>query len=304
MTAAGIHARGGNHAVAGRAAKRQRRGPARHVDGRRRPHDRRRRHRHGGAGGGGDAARRRSQHHPAGCRRTGVCRGAAIRRAGRARRRRRAQPVRRGRAGRHRGHLDRAVQAGRPRPTRSRSWCCSPARSSRPAAPGSRRWGRSIARATSKVYIDLAFFRDLQSASARRAISPRPTSSPTRSATTCRTCSASSDKVERDARQRMSKADANALSVRLELQADCFAGVWAHHAQRDAPGPGAGRPRGGADAPRAPSATTACRSRAQGHVVPESFTHGTSAQRVPWFKRGFETGQVRACDTFSAQQLG
>jgi hypothetical protein len=104
-------------------------------------------------------------------------------------------------------------------------------------------------------------------------------------------------------RSRMSKADANALSVRVELQADCFAGVWAHHAQRSRQVLEQG------DLEEALTAASAIgddrlQRQSQGTIVPESFTHGTSAQRVTWFRRGFESGNVRSCDTFSAQQLG
>jgi predicted metalloprotease len=106
-------------------------------------------------------------------------------------------------------------------------------------------------------------------------------------------------------RQGMSKRDANAMSVRVELQADCFAGVWAYHANRE---------RGGTatitekDVDQALAAATAIgddrlQRQAQGRVVPDSFTHGSSAQRVRWFKKGFESGDVRRCDTFRAQQL-
>lgn len=104
------------------------------------------------------------------------------------------------------------------------------------------------------------------------------------------------------ARSRMDEADANALSVRTELQADCFAGVWAHHADRVRHILEAG------DIEEALNAASAIgddrlQRQAQGYVVPESFTHGSSAQRVHWFKRGFETGAVRDCDTFSANSL-
>jgi predicted metalloprotease len=104
-------------------------------------------------------------------------------------------------------------------------------------------------------------------------------------------------------RARMSRAGANALSVRVELQADCFAGIWAHHAQRTRQVLEQG------DLEEALTAASAIgddrmQKQSQGMVVPESFTHGSSAQRMTWFTRGFETGQVRACDTFSAQQLG
>jgi len=89
--------------------------------------------------------------------------------------------------------------------------------------------------------------------------------------------------------------------VRLELQADCLAGVWGHHAdamKQLEPG----------DAEEALAAATAIgddrlQKQSQGRVVPESFTHGTSEQRVRWFKRGLASGQLRSCDTFSAARL-
>jgi predicted metalloprotease len=110
-----------------------------------------------------------------------------------------------------------------------------------------------------------------------------------------------SGKVD-SARRRLSEAQANALSVRLELQADCFAGVWAYHANQA---------RGiieGGDIETALNAATAIgddalQQQAQGYVVPDSFTHGTSAQRVRWFKRGIDSGKVDACNTFQARQL-
>lgn len=112
-----------------------------------------------------------------------------------------------------------------------------------------------------------------------------------------------SDKVQQ-MRQSMSKRDGNALSVRTELQADCLAGVWANRADRQ---------RGGKmiddrDVEQALAAATAIgddalQRQAQGRVVPDSFTHGTSAQRARWFRIGLESGDIRKCDTFRAQQL-
>ena len=104
------------------------------------------------------------------------------------------------------------------------------------------------------------------------------------------------------ARQRASRAQGNAISVRVELQADCLAGVWAHHSQQ-----GKGWLEQG-DLEEALNAATkigddTLQKQAQGRVVPESFTHGTSAQRVRWFKRGFDSGQVGQCDTLKAQEL-
>jgi predicted metalloprotease len=110
-----------------------------------------------------------------------------------------------------------------------------------------------------------------------------------------------SGKVD-DMRRRMNEAQANALSVRLELQADCFAGVWAHHAQR------ARQVLEQGDLEEALNAASqigddTLQRRSQGTVVPESFTHGSSAQRVTWFKRGMQSGELNACNTFEARQL-
>jgi len=104
-------------------------------------------------------------------------------------------------------------------------------------------------------------------------------------------------------RERSSDAQANALSVRLELQADCFAGVWAARSQRER-----GWRLESGDIESALNAASrigddTLQRQARGTVVPETFTHGTSAQRVSWFKRGVSTGQISGCDTFSTEQL-
>jgi predicted metalloprotease len=104
------------------------------------------------------------------------------------------------------------------------------------------------------------------------------------------------------ARGRVSQEDANALSVRQELQADCFAGVWAHHAQRVRNVLEQG------DLEEALTAAAAIgddrlQRQSQGYVVPETFTHGTSEQRVRWFREGFRTGDTARCDTFQAPAL-
>jgi predicted metalloprotease len=106
-------------------------------------------------------------------------------------------------------------------------------------------------------------------------------------------------------RQSMSKRDANAMSVRVELQADCFAGVWAYHANREHGGTASINQR---DVEQAVTAATAIgddrlQRQAQGRVVPDSFTHGSSAQRVRWLTKGLESGDYRVCDTFRAQSL-
>jgi predicted metalloprotease len=105
------------------------------------------------------------------------------------------------------------------------------------------------------------------------------------------------------ARQRGERMEGdNGLLVRQELQADCLAGVWAHHAQQRLqwlePG----------DLEEALNAASAIgddrlQRQARGQVVPDAFTHGTSAQRVRWFRSGFDTGQPGRCDTFQAARL-
>jgi uncharacterized protein len=105
-------------------------------------------------------------------------------------------------------------------------------------------------------------------------------------------------------RQSMSKRDANALSVRVELQADCFAGVWANRADRKS----GGKLIDDKDVDQALAAASAIgddrlQKQAQGRVVPDSFTHGSSAQRTRWFRVGLDSGDPNKCDTFRAQQL-
>jgi len=103
----------------------------------------------------------------------------------------------------------------------------------------------------------------------------------------------------RAAQERTSQAQANQLSVRLELQADCFAGVWARHADETKHILEQGDVESALRAASAVGDDT-LQKRAQGYVVPESFTHGTSAERVSWFKRGMAAGSIDSCNTFSA----
>ncbi len=110
-----------------------------------------------------------------------------------------------------------------------------------------------------------------------------------------------SDKVQQ-ARGRVWEREANLLSVRLELQADCLAGIWAHHANRSRSVLEAG------DIEEALAAATAVgddhiQKRTQGYAVPDSFTHGSAEQRRRWFAIGLQQGQFKACDTFSASRL-
>jgi predicted metalloprotease len=110
-----------------------------------------------------------------------------------------------------------------------------------------------------------------------------------------------SNKVQA-ARGRVSETEYNRLSVRLELQADFFAGVWAHYADRAKHVVEAGDID---EALRAASVVgdDNLQRQSRGHVVPESFTHGTSEQRVRWFRKGYETGDLRQGDTFTARDL-
>ncbi|MDD4242135.1 MAG: zinc metallopeptidase [Smithellaceae bacterium] len=101
---------------------------------------------------------------------------------------------------------------------------------------------------------------------------------------------------------RAGAAEKNKLSVMLELQADCLAGMWAHHAQKNRDILEAGDIEEGLNAASAVG-DDRIQKRTQGYVVPDAFTHGSSAQRVTWFKRGYEQGSVKACDTFSAGRL-
>jgi len=102
-------------------------------------------------------------------------------------------------------------------------------------------------------------------------------------------------------RRRMSETQYNALSVRLELQADCLAGVWAHHAQNR-------KLLEAGDVEEAMRAASAIgddtiQRRTQGRIVPDSFTHGTSEQRMRWFMTGMKSGQISACNTFEGSQI-
>ena len=111
-----------------------------------------------------------------------------------------------------------------------------------------------------------------------------------------------SDKVQQAKQNARSEAQANQYSVRLELQADCYAGVWANHAD------GTNRILEQGDVEEAMTAAAAIgddalQRKSQGQVVPDSFTHGSSEQRQRWFHTGLKTGSVQACDTFATRTL-
>jgi len=103
-------------------------------------------------------------------------------------------------------------------------------------------------------------------------------------------------------RERMSERQYNQVSVRVELQADCFAGIWGYHAQRSRQVVQDGDLEAALRAASAIGDDT-LQKQSQGQVVPETFTHGTSEQRVRWFRRGFESGKMEDCNTFEAKAL-
>ncbi|MEO9874209.1 MAG: neutral zinc metallopeptidase [Anderseniella sp.] len=144
-----------------------------------------------------------------------------------------------------------------------------------------------------KIYIDLSFFRDMSSRLGASGDFAHAYVIAHEVGHHVQTLLGIAEKVTA-ARMRSSKADANRLSVRMELQADCMAGVWARDNKNILEQ---------GDIEEGINAATAIgddrlQKRSQGYVVPESFTHGTSAQRVEWFKRGIQTGDLRQCDTF------
>jgi uncharacterized protein len=148
------------------------------------------------------------------------------------------------------------------------------------------------------VYLDLSFFRELSQRFGAPGEFARAYVIAHEVGHHVQTLTGVAEQV-RAAQSRASRADANAIQVRMELQADCYAGVWAHHAhrQRQVLEPG--------DIEAALRAAAAIgddnlQREAQGYVAPESFTHGSSAQRMEWFSRGFEAGDPMRCDTFAS----
>jgi uncharacterized protein len=150
----------------------------------------------------------------------------------------------------------------------------------------------------SRVYLDLSFFRDLDQRFGAPGDFARAYVIAHEVGHHVQNLLGLSEQVQRE-RQRLSEEAGNQLSVRLELQADCFSGVWAYHAesQRDLLDPGDVEEGLGA---AAAVGDDRLQERGRGRVVPESFTHGSSAQRMEWFQRGFTSGDPRACDTFAS----
>jgi predicted metalloprotease len=152
--------------------------------------------------------------------------------------------------------------------------------------------------ADAKVYIDLGFYRDLRERFRAPGDFAQAYVIAHEVGHHVQTLVGTSEKVQR-MREGLPEADANALSVRLELQADCYAGIWAHHADRARQILEQGDVEEGLAAAAA-LGDDRIQRESQGTVVPESFTHGSSRQRVEWFRRGLESGSIDACDTFGA----
>ena len=152
-----------------------------------------------------------------------------------------------------------------------------------------------------KVYIDLSFYRDLKERFKAPGEFAQAYVIAHEVGHHVQNLLGISDKVHQ-AQQGASRTKANGLSVRLELQADCFAGVWGNRADA------AKRIIEPGEIEQALNAASAIgddrlQQQSQGRIVPESFTHGSSEQRMRWFKRGMDTGDLRQCDTFKAASL-
>jgi predicted metalloprotease len=152
-----------------------------------------------------------------------------------------------------------------------------------------------------KVYIDLAFYRDLKDRFKAPGEFAQAYVIAHEVGHHVQNLLGIAEQVEK-ARSRASQREGNALSVRMELQADCLAGVWGQrtNTMKNVLEPG--------DLEAALTAASAIgddrlQQQSQGRIVPESFTHGSSEQRVRWFKRGFESGDMNQCNTFKATQL-
>lgn len=152
-----------------------------------------------------------------------------------------------------------------------------------------------------KVYIDLSFYRDLRNRFNAPGDFAQAYVIAHEVGHHVQNLLGISSKVQ-SLQARSSRTEANQLSVRLELQADCFAGIWANRAQRSRQILEQG------DLEEALNAASSIgddrlQEQARGYAVPESFTHGSSEQRARWFKRGFETGNLDQCNTFASRNL-
>jgi predicted metalloprotease len=152
-----------------------------------------------------------------------------------------------------------------------------------------------------KVYLDLSFFEDLSTRFGASGDFAQAYVIAHEVGHHVQTLVGISQKVN-ELQSRVGPSDRNKLSVMMELQADCFAGVWAHQADKSRQILEAGDIEEGLNAASA-IGDDRIQRKTQGYVVPDAFTHGSSAQRVRWFKLGLESGNLQACDTFNADRL-
>lgn len=152
-----------------------------------------------------------------------------------------------------------------------------------------------------KVYLDLAFFEELHSRFGASGDFAQAYVIAHEVGHHVQTLLGISDKV-RELQSQVGKSERNKLSVMMELQADCLAGMWANQADKKRNILEAGDIEEGLNAASAVG-DDRIQKQTQGYVVPDGFTHGSSAQRVSWFKRGFEQGNINACDTFNAGNI-
>lgn len=178
----------------------------------------------------------------------------------------------------------------------SRNWCCTGATPTGCGA-GQAVMGPFYCPADQKVYIDLSFYDDMRTKLgaggdfAQGYVVAHEVGHHVQHLLGI-------DRQVRERQQRSSQKEANRLSVKMELQADCFARIWGHEMEK-------ARILENGDLENALNAAQAIgddrlQKQSQGRVIPDSFTHGTSAQRYEWFKRGFDSGNIAQCDTFSA----
>ena len=152
-----------------------------------------------------------------------------------------------------------------------------------------------------KVYIDLSFYQDLKQRHGAPGDFAQAYVIAHEVGHHVQNLLGISGKVQK-ARQQLSESEGNQLSVRLELQADCFAGLWAQHTER------AKQVLESGDLEEALNAASAIgddrlQRQSRGYVTPDSFTHGSSQQRVKWFRQGFQGGDINDCNTFAAKTL-
>ena len=152
-----------------------------------------------------------------------------------------------------------------------------------------------------KIYLDLSFFEDLRTRFGASGDFAQAYVIAHEVGHHVQSLLGISEKVN-ELQARVNPSERNKLSVRMELQADCLAGVWAHQAHKSRQILEAGDIEEGLNAASA-IGDDRIQRKAQGHVVPDAFTHGSAGQRVRWFKNGLERGNLQACDTFNADRL-